>query len=423
MQIPPAYAPLTPETLPRRLGGVPAVAERLGTDTTTWTVKEVGDGNLNLVFVVSSPRATLIVKQALPFLRVVGEGWPLPLNRSFFEYHALMRHAARDPGRVPEVHHFDEDQALVVMQYLSPHVILRKSIVAGVVHPNLARDMGQFLARSLFRGSNLSLPPAKAKADMALFAANAALADITENLVFSEPYFNAPLNRHTPGLAAAIARLVADRDLKVAAQEMKHAFVAKAETLVHGDLHSGSIMVTAEDTQVIDPEFAITGPFGFDIGMLLANFLLGFFAQSGLEPASGARDTYRDWLLSLIPDTWGTFAAEFSRLWHSERTGILYDRRLFEDQGDRLGSEQALDTVLHGIWQDCWGFAGVEMHRRIIGLAHVLEMESIEPPSARARAETRALAMGRHLAVMRATLLNPSRICDLARTIDREEHP
>jgi len=412
------YTPFTAATLPDRLASVAVVTDRLGRDTKAWQVREVGDGNLNLVFIVASPQGALVVKQALPYVRLVGDSWPLPLTRSFFEYNALTRHALRDPGRVPEVYHFDEEQALVVMRYLHPHVILRKSIVAGVVHPALARHIGQFLARSLFRGSNLSMPAGQAKADMAMFAGNAALADITENLVFSDPYFDARLNRHTPGLGPWVARLRADRDMKVAAQEMKHAFVSKAETLVHGDLHSGSIMVTDTDTQVIDPEFAIYGPFGFDIGMLLANFLLAYFAQSGHEATPRARDDYRRWLLGVIAETWDSFTAEFTRLWQTERTGILYQRSLFEDGGDPLGAEQALQSVLAGIWRDTLGFAGVEMHRRILGLAHVEDLEAIPDPARRVVAERRALALGRHLAVMRGTLLTTAQVCMLAEHIE-----
>lgn len=419
--IPPGYAPLTPHTLRSRLQGLAPVTSRLGADTSLWEVAEVGDGNLNLVFIVSTPRAALIVKQALPYLRLVGESWPLPLNRSFFEYNALIRHAARDPGRVPQVYHFDPEQALVIMRYLSPHVILRKSIVAGVEHPNLAGDMGRFLARTLFHGSNLSMPAAAAKADMALFAGNAVLADITENLVFSDPYFTAPANRHTPGLEPWAARLRADRDMKVAAQAMKQAFVSKAETLVHGDLHSGSIMVTATDTQVIDPEFAIYGPFGFDIGMLLANFLLGYFAQSGHEARPGGRDGYRRWLLGVVAETWATFEDEFAHLWRTDRSGILYQATLFEDQGDSLGAEQALQGVLAGIWQDSLGFAGVEMHRRILGLAHVEDLEAIADPARRVIAERRALAMGRELAVMRGQIRGTGQVCALAARIEQED--
>jgi len=414
------YSPLTADTLGARLGGVRAVTDRLGTDTAQWQVREVGDGNLNLVFIVTAPAGALVVKQALPYVRLVGESWPLPLSRSYFEYNALIRQAARDPGRVPQVHHFDEAQALVVMRFLSPHVILRKSIVAGVTHPNLARDMGLYLARTLFRGSNLSMTAADAKADLALFAGNAALADITENLVFSDPYFDAALNRHTPGLDPWIERLRADRDMKVAAQAMKHAFVSKGETLVHGDLHSGSIMVTGEDTQVIDPEFATYGPIGFDVGMLLANFLLGFFAQSGHEAAAGDRDACRCWLLDAVRETWSVFEAEFTRLWRTERTGILYQRSLYEDQGDVLAAEQALQGVLSGIWTDAMGFCGVEMHRRILGLAHVEDLESIADEGRRRVAERRALALGRHLAVNRGTV-TPERLIATARRIEAED--
>jgi len=412
------YAPLTPDTLPARLGGLAALTDRIGPPD-RWQVAEVGDGNLNLVFIVSGPLGRIIVKQALPYVRLVGDSWPLPLNRAFFEYNALVRHAARDPGRVPEVFHFDEAQALIVMRFLSPHVILRKSIVLGVEHPALARHIGVFLARSLFRGSALSLSGQGLREDMGLFAANHALADITENLVFSDPYFAAKLNRHTPGLEPFIAPLRADRALRIAAQEAKHCFLCKTETLVHGDLHSGSLMVTGEDTQVIDPEFAIYGPFGFDVGMFMANLLLAFFAQSGHEDASGARGAYRGYLLGQVTEVWQVFTDTFRALWQTERTGILYDLRLFEQSGDAAGAEAALIAVLRGIWVDALGFCGVEMHRRILGLAHVEDLEAIADPARRLPCEARALEAGRIVATMRQSL-SPGDLTALAKDIDKK---
>jgi 5-methylthioribose kinase len=411
------YAPLTPATLSARLGHLPALAERIG-PADGWRVAEVGDGNLNLVFIVAGGAGRLVVKQALPYVRLVGDSWPLPLSRTFYEWHALTRHVARDPGRVPEVHHFDEGQALMVMEHLAPHRILRKSIVAGDAHPLLARHIGLFLARSLFRGSALSLTGSAFRADMALFAANHALADITESLVFTDPYFAAPLNRHTPGLEPFIAPLRTDRALRIAAQEAKHAFVTRTETLMHGDLHSGSIMATPGDTRVIDPEFAIYGPFGFDIGMFLANLLLAFFAQSGHEAKPGDRDGYRGWLLGQVREVWQVFAAEFRHLWRTERTGILHARSLFEDGGDPAGAEAALARVLDGIRRDAMGFCGVEMHRRILGLAHVEDMEAIADPARRVRAEARALAAGRIIATETGAL-SADDLPALAQEIDR----
>ena len=397
-----AFEALTVETLAGRLGGLDPLRARLGEDPTAWRVREVGDGNLNLVFIVEGEKGGAVVKQALPYVRLVGESWPLPLKRSFFEYHALTRQEARAPGQVPQVFHFDEAQALIVMEYLSPHVILRRALIEGRELPRIADDLALFMARTLFRGSDLAMDTRERKADLALFADNVELCDITENLVFSDPYFEAEMNSHTsPQLDALVAELRADRDLKVTAQRMKHLFAAKAETLVHGDLHTGSIMVTDTDTRVIDPEFAVYGPMAFDVGMLFANFWMSYFSQGGHE-RDGSRDSMRAYLLGVLERCWSGFRVEFSRLWRTERDGILYQKSLFEVRGDPLGAEQALDAVLHELWVDLLGFAGVEIHRRILGLAHNADFETIADADLKARCEAKALTFGRQIAVNRA---------------------
>jgi 5-methylthioribose kinase len=398
------YAPLTSETLAERLGSVAAITARLGGDTRSWRAREVGDGNLNLVFIVESGSGAIIVKQALPYVRMVGESWPLPLKRTFFEFHALTRQEARDPGRVPAVYHFDEAQSLIVMEYLSPHVILRRSLIAGVTHPGLGEQLGAFVARTAFRGSDLHMPTAKRKADLALFADNVSLSGITEDLVFTDPYFAAPLNRHTsPELDGIVAEIRADVDLKVAAQHLKLKFCAHAEC------------------RVIDPEFALYGPFGFDLGMLIGNFLMAFFAQSGHESRPGERDAYREWILGVAATAWDAFAREFTRLWNEERTGILYPRALYEDQGHGLAADQAMTDLLHAIWHDAVGFAGMELHRRVLGLAHIAEFEQIDDTALRAKCETKALRLGRYLAVNRASVSRMDEIQALAWRLERGE--
>ncbi|ESX83034.1 S-methyl-5-thioribose kinase [Mesorhizobium sp. M0563] len=414
------FEALSVETLAGRLRANGALCSQIGKDTSRWKVREVGDGNLNLVFIVEGAEGAAVVKQALPYVRLVGDSWPLPLKRSLFEYHALTRQQARAPGSVPDIYHFDEGQALIIMEYLSPHIILRRALIEGRQLPNIAKDIGLFMARTLFRGSDLSMATKDRKADLALFADNVELCDITENLVFSDPYFDAKMNRHTsPQLDGIVAELRADRDLKVEAQRMKHLFAANAETLLHGDLHSGSIMVTDTETRMIDPEFAFYGPIAFDVGMLLANFWMAFFSQRGHEQ-NGKRDAMRAYLLDVTVDTWSAFRAEFSHLWRTERDGMLYQKSLFEDQGDRLGAEQALDHMLHSIWTDLLGFAGVEVHRRILGLAHNADFETIADQDLRARCEAKALKFGRHLAVNRRQIHSIDEVNQLAALIERE---
>jgi 5-methylthioribose kinase len=415
---PSAYQPLSPETLATRLGHLREINALLG-DYRQWLTREVGDGNLNLVFIVEGPKGSVVIKQALPYARVVGESWPMSLDRTYFEYHALTRLGARDRGRMPKVHWFDKTQAIIVMEHLKPHVILRKSLMAGAALPSVGEHLGLYLARTLFRGSDFSMDTAEKKADLALFAGNVELSGITEDLFFTDPFHEHPRNRHTAGLATDAAAIRDDRDLKLASMALKAKFCGNLQTLLHGDLHTGSIMVTETDSRVIDAEFAVYGPMGFDIGSLLGNFWLAYFALSAQEGNSGDISRYGTWILDLAVTIWETFCVEFSRLWRHERAGILGGRELFEQQGDAIGPELAIQERLKEIWQDTLGFAGIEMHRRILGLAHIPEFETISDETLRADGERKALALGRTLAVHRERLLNVQAVNAIAATIGR----
>jgi 5-methylthioribose kinase len=272
LDVPPGYRALKEADVAAYLAGVPAVAANLGGKPADWKVREVGDGNLNLVFVVEGARTGVVLKQALPYVRLVGESWPLPVRRAFFEHQALTAQAKVAPAHVPKVFHFDETLALTVMAYLNPHIILRKGLIRGTVYPKLADHMATFMAETLFATSDLGQPAAAKKKHMALFCDNTELCRITEDLVFTDPWRVAEANRWTsPQLDVTAASVRADGPWKRAAQEYKLKFLGCAQALIHGDLHSGSIMVTESETYAIDPEFAFYGPMGFDIGALLGN--------------------------------------------------------------------------------------------------------------------------------------------------------
>ncbi|SHM74519.1 S-methyl-5-thioribose kinase [Roseibium suaedae] len=412
------YSPLTAETLAAQLSQVAAVADRVGSDPDKWSVKEVGDGNLNLVFIVEGPKGSVIVKQALPYVRLVGDSWPLPLYRAFFEYHALIREADRDPGAVPEVFHFDEAQALIVMEFLSPHKILRRKLIDGEKVEGLGAFLGRFCARTAFRGSELSMKSADKKQDVALFAGNVAIPAITEALVFTDPYFNAQMNHHTAELDPVVAELRKNVKLKSRAQRMLMKFASNTETMVHGDLHSGSIMSTATESRVIDPEFVQYGPLGFDIGMLTANFLMAYLSQPAHRSAEALED-YQEWILSVIEETLATFDEEFLRLWKSERTGMLYPASLFEDQDQ--SSEETCAELLAGIWQDAVAFCGIEMHRRTLSLAHNADFETIENTAIRAPLEARNLALGTELILNTGAIRTPRALLEIARQFNAKD--
>ena len=101
LDVPPGYRALKEADVAAYLAGVPAVATLLGATPADWNVREVGDGNLNLVFIVEGPKSGVVLKQALPYVRLVGESWPLSVRRAFFEHEALRAQSAVAPAHVP----------------------------------------------------------------------------------------------------------------------------------------------------------------------------------------------------------------------------------------------------------------------------------------------------------------------------------
>lgn len=83
----------------------PALAGAVS-DGSDYSVREVDDGNLNLVFIVedtAKPGHGVVLKQTLPYLRVAGESWPLTRERVRFETDALRLYNRMTPGLAPEV--------------------------------------------------------------------------------------------------------------------------------------------------------------------------------------------------------------------------------------------------------------------------------------------------------------------------------
>jgi 5-methylthioribose kinase len=389
-----SYRVLAADTLPAYLGGLEAVRTLLDGPPTAWRVREVGDGNLNLVFIVQGRTGSVCVKQALPYVRVAGPGWPMSPQRAYFEQ-AYFRSVAPYVGAaIPKIHHYDPQLQCIVMERLSPHIILRQGLIAGQRYPRIARDIGEFVARACFFTSDLARPFEQKMDGVAFFARNQPLLRITVDLIFAEPYFAAERNRHTsPQLDGAARTLRLDGALKTAAATFGHKFLNCPQALIHGDLHSGSVMVTATDSRVIDPEFAFYGPIGFDLGAFFANLLLSWYSQPGHARDAEERSAYRDWILEQARIFWRTFHDEFVALWTRAGEGDAFSRRMFGERGDASALAQARTDFMNMLFADMLGFAACKMIRRILGFAHVLDLDGIADASLRARCESAALAM------------------------------
>jgi 5-methylthioribose kinase len=415
---PGSYRILREADLRDYLAQLPEVADRLGGVPSAWLISEVGDGNLNLVFIVKGSKSGIAVKQALPYVRLVGESWPLPLSRAHYEYLALTRQAQLAPGLVPAVVHHDEALALTAMELLEPHIIMRRGLIVGTIYPRFVEDITTFMARMLFFTSDLAVSAAEKKEGIAAFAGNHALCKITEDLIFTDPYREAEQNRWTsPWLDNVAAEFRADLDAHVAISRLKLKFMGSAEALIHGDLHTGSIMVTETETRVIDPEFAFYGPMAFDIGAVLANLIMAYLASAGHERVAGERHVFESWLLQTVEQVWNEFARKFLELWRSEGRGDGYPKALFDGAAGEARLEAERQHYMERLFADTVGFAAAKIVRRILGLAHNIDFEWIEDARLRAVCEARSLRLARAMLVETASFATIGELTRRAREL------
>jgi 5-methylthioribose kinase len=324
---------------------------------------EIGDGNLNLVFKIRDREGVsrVIVKQALPYVRCVGESWPLTLDRARIEAETLLVHGGFCPRHTVKVLHHDPELA---------------ELVQGNYHPLAAGQLAEYLAQTLFHTSDFYQSAQQKKAEVSRFT-NPELCQITEDLFFTDPYIDHERNRFEAALLPQVQALREDTPLKLAVAGLKHRFLSKAEALLHGDIHSGSIFVAEGRLKAIDAEFGFYGPIGFDIGTALGNLLLNYCGLPGLF---GPRDAAagREQRLQDVRELWLIFADRFLAA---------------------LATPGYAEQFLQQVWADAVGYCGTELIRRTIGLAHVADLDSIADADMRLDCQRHALGLGRTLIV------------------------
>ncbi|MBB1282086.1 S-methyl-5-thioribose kinase [Pseudoalteromonas sp. SR43-6] len=360
----------------------------------TLSAYEFGDGNLNLVFrITDEQNNSVILKQALPYARCVGESWPLTLDRARIEAQVLLNHGAICPTYTANVLHYSEMQALTILEDLGNLQILRTAQNNAEQFPKLAQHVATYLSHTGFYNSDFYLTAQTKKALVSQFT-NPELCQITEDLFFSDPYIEHERNNYPKQLQNEVDAIQKNNALKLEIAKLKANFLSNPQTLLHGDMHSGSIFVDCNNTKMIDPEFGFFGPIGFDIGSFIGNLLLNYCAQAGHIDDFVARRNYQTHLLSCIVDTYSLFEQQWLELIRTKTTD------------ESLAPVGYAQYFMKNVLQDAVGYCGAELIRRTIGLAHVSDIDSISDDNARLTVQKQTLALGEQLILNAQTCNN-----------------
>lgn len=341
---------------------------------------EIGDGNLNYVYRVvdQTDDKSVIVKQAGDTARI-SDDIKLSTNRIKIESDILILHGKLAKGHAPEVYLYDDVMNCCVMEDLSDHTILRDALLQFETFPKLADHLSTFMVNTLLSTTDVVMNHQEKKLNVKEYI-NPELCDISEELVYTEPFndYNHRNELFGPNKEWIEAEIYGDDTLRLEAAKLKFEFMNNAQALIHGDLHTGSLFVTKESTKVIDPEFGFYGPIGYDVGNVIANMIFALIHGDAYE-----KKEFVDWSEKTIIEVVDLFNEKFRSFWDEHVTDEMAKEPGFK--------EWYLDQVL----SDSAGIAGLEITRRIVGLAKVKDMTSIENKTDRVRAERICLSLAK----------------------------
>ncbi len=341
--------------------------KKLFSENSDLIAKEIGDGNINYIFKVEDKinGKSIVLKQADKLLR--SSGRPLDLSRSKIEANILKIENDLAPNFVPKVYLYDEIMCVLAMEDISEYKNLRTELLAGKIFPNLANNISEFLSKTLLLTTDLFMNKFEKKKNVKEFI-NPELCDISECLVFTEPYDNNK-NRNiiTHGNEEFVEKvLYENEDLHFAILKLREKFMNYSQSLIHGDLHSGSIFINEKGIKIIDPEFSFYGPMAYDVGNVIGNLYFPLYRAKFFMEENEKKEKFINWLEKCIFDIPNLFSEKCKLLWEKYSNDKLLKNKKFRDY------------YIENILKDSLAYAGTEIIRRTVGDAKVLGLTSLE---------------------------------------------
>jgi 5-methylthioribose kinase len=245
-------------------------------DETVASVAQAGDGNMNCTLRVTSSRRTIIVKQGRPWV----EKYPqiaAPAGRTRVEA-AFYRAAARCPdvaASMPAVLDEDAEAGILVLEDRGVTGDFTDLYASATIGADECAALMRYLLA--LQGCGVE-PPHRA-----IFA-NRDMRALNHEHIFRLPLQEAnglALDAITPGLQAAADALKRDTAYADRVRALGDRYLADGDTLVHGDFFPGSWLRQPSALRrdelgvaVIDPEFCFLGCGEFDFGVMLGHLWL-----------------------------------------------------------------------------------------------------------------------------------------------------
>lgn len=237
-----------------------------------------GEGNMNFVRRVVTNRKSFILKQAHSWVEKYPD-IPAPVERLRVEA-AYYQRTRKDPffhPYTPALLYYDAQNLTLIFEDLGAGTdFLFAYQKAYKIHENDLIRLVQYLSRLHHLDWN----------GMPTFPDNLALRQLNHEHIFYFPYHEDngfDLDEVQPGLQKISDLVKSDNQLKSIIAEFGQRYLSTGSVLIHGDFYPGSWLSIGDSVKVIDPEFAFVGFAEFDIGVMSAHLLMTGLTESQLS--------------------------------------------------------------------------------------------------------------------------------------------
>jgi 5-methylthioribose kinase len=240
----------------------------LGADEPILRLASAGDGNMNLTLRVTTPRRSFIVKQSRGYVEKYPH-IPAPAERSLVEaaFYRSVSSEAPIYEAMPELLGADRDARLLLLEDLGAASDMMNVYRGVCINPV---ERGALLTWL----SHLHAMPIQ---DPDPLLENRAMRALNHAHIFDLPLRQADLidlDALTPGLAAEAARIRQDGLYTDGVRALGQRYLGTGPSLLHGDFYPGSWLRTSHGIRIIDPEFCFVGPPEFDVGVMVGHAIL-----------------------------------------------------------------------------------------------------------------------------------------------------
>ncbi len=233
-------------------------------------MEKAGAGNMNFVIRATTIRRSFVLKQALPYVyRYPQVEAPVARGEMEARFYLRVKDQPELALYMPNLLGFDAHH----------HVLALEDLGTGADFTFLYNSPGQITQVQLEQlVCFLShLHHTKAQPDEARSLQNNDMRKLNHEHIFRYPFAEdngLDLDTVLPGLQAASLSYKHNKLLKERVTALGELYLRPGDTLLHGDYYPGSWLRVDAGVRVIDPEFGFYGCAEFDVGVMLAHALL-----------------------------------------------------------------------------------------------------------------------------------------------------